>query len=126
MVNLRADLCDGMCEISVGDWECRVCRIRLGHGDFPLDQGLSSKGQKAQFRFSGESYQPAPPSRARPRTQSAKASSVRSPDARSSIRRTPMPGSGRTDTPFRRRKVKAATKAVRLLPSTKAWALAMP
>jgi hypothetical protein len=53
MVDLRADLRDGIGEITVGDWESRVCRFGPGHGDFPLDQGLSSKGQKARFRFSG-------------------------------------------------------------------------
>jgi hypothetical protein len=44
---------EGRGEIGFGDCESRVGRSGFGHGDFPLDQGLSSKGQKARFRFSG-------------------------------------------------------------------------
>ena len=59
-------------------------------------------------------------------SHAANSASLTVPAARSSIMRTPSPGSGRNCWPFRRRNVTAATKAVRLLPSINAWALATP
>jgi len=60
------------------------------------------------------------------RSQLAELASLTTLDASSSIIRTPSFGSGRRLQPFSRRKVKQATKAVRLLPSTKACAFAIP
>jgi hypothetical protein len=64
--------------------------------------------------------------KARRAIHAAKSISLTTPAARSSIMRTPSAGSGRNPRPLRRRNVAAVTKAVRLLPSMKACALAIP